>query len=258
MRLALYQNDASLADPAARFLALERIARDLSGRADLLLASELLLSGYAIAREQHHARAEPIPGPATERLAALARSTGMAIVCGLPERDGDTIYNTAVAVSSAGGMLARHRKLHLPPGFETGTFQRGNALTLFELMGMRIGLLICYDVEFPESVRALASRGADLAVVPTALARDWGRLTTTLVPTRAFENGLYLAYANHAGIEHDFVFAGQSCIIGPDGLDVARAGTGEEVLQVRLDPAAVAAARKRLPYLTDLRRDVLA
>lgn len=257
MRLALFQSDAAVEGAEARLTALEHTARGLAGKADLLVTAELYLSGYHIGRERHHLSAEPIPGPAAARLASLAEASGITIVCGLPERAGDDVYNTALVLSPAGRIIAKHRKLHLPPGFETGTFAKGDALTLFELAGIKIGVLICYDVEFPEAVRAMARRGADLVVVPTALSRQWVRLTTTLVPTRAFENGVFLAYANHAGEEGGLAYAGGSCILGPDGLDLARAGAGAEVITASLDGAAVGAARTRLPYLADLRRDVL-
>lgn len=258
MRVAVYQNNAAMDGVDRRLAQLEDVAGKLAGETDLLVTSELFAGGYHIGTERHRVVAEPIPGPVTERIAAIAKAAQLAIVCGLAERAGSEVYNAAIVADASGRIIARHRKLHLPPGFETSTFARGDVLTLFELGGFKIGVLVCYDVEFPESVRALAIRGAELVVVPTALSRQWERLTRTLVPTRAFENGVFIVYANHAGEEHGLTYAGGSCIIGPDGLDLARAGAGEEVISATLDTAAVAAARARLPYLGDLRRDVLA
>jgi len=123
---------------------------------------------------------------------------------------------------------------------------------VFDVAGFRCGILICYDAEFPEAVRALAQAGAELVIAPTALTKQWGVVAERVMPARAFENGVWLIYANHAGEENGTHYLGHSCIISPDGKDAARAGTGEQVITAKLDVESVAAAQKRIPYLKDV------
>lgn len=122
-----------------------------------------------------------------------------------------------------------------------------------ELDGVRLGLLTCYDVEFPENVRAHALAGTDLLLVPTALMHPFSFVAESLVPVRAFESQLYLAYVNRTGPEGAFDFTGLSCLAGPDGTVRARAGRGEELVTADVDPALLAASRAANPYLRDRR-----
>ncbi|MBL6932085.1 MAG: hydrolase, partial [Rhodospirillales bacterium] len=105
------------------------------------------------------------------------------------------------------------------------------------------------DVEFPEFVREAALAGAEIILAPTALRSRWGFVANKMIPTRAFENGVFLLYANHAGREGTSEYLGESVIVGPDGAELARAGSGEEVLGARLVSANIERARKTLPYL---------
>jgi predicted amidohydrolase len=115
-------------------------------------------------------------------------------------------------------------------------------------------VLICYDIEFPEPARRLALAGADLVAVPTSLMAPYDVVARTLVPARAAENQLFVAYANRVGREGDLSYVGQSCVCGPDGGDVARAGRDEEALLVAdLDLDAIARAREDHSYLGERR-----
>ncbi len=101
-------------------------------------------------------------------------------------------------------------------------------------------------------MRALAQSGAELVIVPTALTKEWGVVAEKVMPARAFENGVWLIYANHAGSENGTHYLGHSCIVAPNGKDAARAGAGEQVITAKLDVESVAAAQKRIPYLKDV------
>jgi 5-aminopentanamidase len=127
---------------------------------------------------------------------------------------------------------------------------------LVQLDGIRVGLLICYDVEFPESVRLLALAGADLIAVPTALMDPFGAVARILVPARAVENQVFLAYANRTGREGDLDYCGLSCVVGPDGAELTRAGRGEQLLLADLDLARLSASRLANPYLADRRPEL--
>ena len=249
MRVAIYQCDLAGAGPQERLERLGGVASE--NRADLLLCPELFMSGYGIGDEIPRL-AEPANGTFAQSVAQIARSTGTAIAYGFPEAAGGTIYNAAQCIDAAGATLAIHRKTVLPPGVEADHFAPGNGLTLFALGGITFGLLICYEAEFPEAVRACAAAGAQAVLVPTALGRGWPVVAHQVVPARAFENGVYVLYANHAGHENGTDYLGASCIIGPDGADIARASDGDEVIAAQLDPVRVSAAQERLPYLADL------
>ena len=251
MRAAIYQSALAGLTPAER---IDRLAAAIGGAdADLILAPELFLSGYAVG-DALRKNAEPADGPSASRIANLARSHRKAVVYGFPEREGTEVYNAALVIGPDGAALAHHRKLAIPPGFELDYFTPGSGLTLFAFGGLKFGLLICYDSEFPEAVRATAEAGAEAILVPTALGAQWSVVAEKVIPARAFENGIYMLYANHAGREGDVTFLGSSCIVGPDGRDLARAGAEEAIIASDLDGAAVERAQNRLPYFRDLRQ----
>lgn len=224
---------------------------------DLVVCPELFMSGYDVG-DALAGLAETADGAFAQRVAALARMSGTAIVYGYPERDGEDLYNAAACMDSSGRLIANHRKLVLPPGFETRYFVPGDGLTLFDLGSVRCAILICYDAEYPEAVRAAAQAGAQLVLVPTALADVWPTVAFQMMPTRAFENGVWLFYANHSGVEGETRFLGASCIVAPDGQDAARAGPAETLISADVDVAQVSAAQNRLPYLPGARflRDI--
>lgn len=249
MRAAIYQSALAGLTPAERAERLAKVAARTD--ADLILCPELFLTGYAVGDALGH-HAEPPDGPSARRIAEIARQQRKAIVYGFPERENGAIFNAALAFGPDGSLLAHHRKLAIPPGFELDYFVPGSGLTLFTLGGLKLGLLICYDAEFPEAARATAQAGAQAILVPTALGAQWPVVAEKVIPARAFENGVYMLYANHAGTEGSVTFLGSSCIVGPDGRDQARAATEETTIAAKLDGNAVALAQSRLPYFRDL------
>ena len=218
---------------------------------DLVVCPELFMSGYDVG-DALIELAEPSDGGFATAIKALARSKSTAIVYGYPERSECGIYNSALCIDHNGELLANYRKLLLPPGFEPQYFKPGQGLVLFDLKGIRCALLVCYDVEYPESVRAATEAGAKLIIVPTALGLNWGIVSEKLLPTRAFENGVWIIYANHAGKENSSTYFGGSCIIRPNGQDAARAGSKETLISAVLDMETLANARERLPYLKEV------
>ena len=219
---------------------------------ELLVCPELFMSGYNVG-DKVAARAEAMDGPFARGAADLARRHGVALLYGYPEQAGERRYNSALCIGPDGTRLANHRKLALPSDYEKSLFEPHAGVTVFDLLGWRIGVLVCYDIEFPEAARATAQAGAELLVAPTALASQWDVVARKLIPARAFENGICLAYANHAGNEGDIHYLGESRIVGPDGRELAVAPAGEAVIRARLQKSAVAACRSRLPYLRDCR-----
>ncbi|CAL9629753.1 (R)-stereoselective amidase [Streptomyces sp. enrichment culture] len=257
MRTALLQSSGHPGSVAENLGVLDEAAgRAAAAGAGLLVAPELFLTGYAIGDEVARL-AEPADGDAADAIARTATRHGLAVAYGYPERDGDRVFNSAQLISADGTRLAGYRKTHLFGRYEREHFSPGDRpVVQAELDGLTVGLMICYDVEFPENVRAHALAGTDLLLVPTAQMHPFQFVAESVVPVRAFENQMYVAYVNRAGAEGEFDFVGLSVLAGPDGIARARAGRAEELVLADADPALLAASRAANPYLTD-RRPVL-
>jgi len=253
MKIALYQGAGKPADVNGNLAIIEHQAGSAAEQgADLIVFPELFTSGYNLGQTVQKL-AQPADGPVCERAAEIARKANIAMLYGYPEKLDKAVYNSALLADRNGNTRANCRKTHLFGSYEKRFFQPGDALVIAELEGLNIGILICYDVEFPEAVRALTGAGADLIAVPTALMKDYCRIGEKVVPTRAYESQLYLAYVNRCGSEGDLAYCGRSCLVGPDGRDILRAGVSEELLIGDIDKHAIAAERETNPVLKDLR-----
>lgn len=252
LRAAIYQYECRDESPAERLQRLDRMLGASQGRLDLVICPELFLSGYNVAGKIRQL-AETQGGPFAQAAAALAKKHGTAVIYGYPEEAGAAIYNAATCIDRDGRTIAHHRKLRLPNAYEKSHFATGDAYTLFELNGWIIAILVCYDVEFPEAVRACAARGAQLVVAPTALKKEWAFVARSMIPTRAFENRFFVAYANYCGREGTFEYLGESCFAGPNGRVIA-GGSMEALVTAELSLADIATARQALTYLEDCKR----
>lgn len=221
---------------------------------DLVVCPELFSTGYGLDPAEIRAVAEAVDGPYLQAVAEIARRRGVAIHVGFAERHCDAYYNASVTVDAAGAVLAHYRKRLLPPGYEASVFTSGNGGAGFDLGGLLVQSLVCYEVEFPECVRAAAMGGAAVLLVPTALRDIWPFVAEKMVPVRAFENGVYIVYANYAGSDGTFDYLGGSRIVAPDGSLLAEAGAEEALIRARLDRARIDSARTTLPYLADVDR----
>ncbi|HUF56607.1 MAG TPA: nitrilase-related carbon-nitrogen hydrolase [Thermohalobaculum sp.] len=239
LRLALWQPEARDETPAERLARLDAAMAALDGGADLVLTPELFLTGYNAGAA---AAAERPYGPSARAAAAIARRHRTALVLGYPERADDGVAISALCLGPGGETLADYAKRRLMSDDERAAFRPGSVPGLIEVAGWRVGLLICWEVVVPEDVRALARAGAGAVVVPTALRRQRAVVARAVVPARAFENGVAVALANHAGREGDWDYLGESVVCGPDGRDLARGGAGEEMVLAAVDPGAPAAA----------------
>jgi len=253
LQVAVLQSEGVSGAPEANLAILEHTCGECARAGDrLLVTPELFLSGYFIGDAVGRLACSR-DGDTMARVAAMARRHGIALCVGYPERDGDAVYNAVVLLGPDGGVLGHYRKHRLSGDFELGAFRRGAGNDLMaELDGMSVGVLICYDMEFPENVRRLAQAGMKLLLNPTALAQEFAIVSEKMVPTRAFENGIFIAYADRCGAEAGKRYAGGSCIVAPDGGDLARSRGGEGVIRALLEPSRYAHLEQRLPYLRDL------
>jgi len=220
---------------------------------DLLLLPEVWTTGYMDGASIAQGR-DRADSPRLARIAALARKHGIALAFGYPEDSAHKCYNTACMIDRTGQAILTYRKVNLWGDYERGLFTPGDQPSaIAELHGWRIGFSICYDTEYPETLRDLAMRGADLVLAPAAVGREFALVGEAIIRVRAAENGVWLAFANRSGEERGYRFDGQSAIVAPDGTVRARANEDEALLVATLDPAAIATARAHNPYLHDMR-----
>ncbi len=216
LRTALLQSSGRPGSVEANLKVLDEAAgRAAAAGAGLLVCPEMFLTGYAIGADVHRL-AEPADGESADAVADIAVRHGHAVHYGYPERDGERVYNSAQLIGPDGARLANYRKTHLFGCFEQEWFTPGDdTVVQAELGGLTVGLMICYDVEFPENVRAHALAGTDLLLVPTAQMHPFQFVAESVVPVRAFENQMYVAYVNRTGPEGEFEFVGLSCRPAP-------------------------------------------
>lgn len=258
MRLALYQmtsDDRSVADNTA--LLDQACAGAKSNKADLIIFPEMALTGYNIGAERIRKLAQPRDGAMIKDLRDMARRHDIALVCGFPELDGVRVFNAAAFIDGQGTVLAICRKAHLFGQIDRAAFSAADALCPVVRFGdWSLGLAICYDVEFPELVRAQTLAGADAVLVPTANMLPYTGVCTRVVPARAEENEIFIAYANRVGREGQFDYCGLSCVVGPDGLDLARAADVEDMIFADLSKDHQLRVRKSLSHIRDRRSDL--
>lgn len=224
---ALYQGTARPGDAAYNLSVIERASAAVAAAgARLLVLPELFLSGYRL-DEGMKASAQPLEGGSVAALRRIAAAHGVALIVGLPEQEGDLLFNTAIAIDASGQLAGAYRKMHLFGPDEARWFTPGTEPCVVEIDGLRIGLAICYDIEFPEMARALVQAGAQMICVPTANMHPYVSVPTTLVRARTLENGVPVIYANLCGSCGPLAFTGDSCIVAYDGIDRARAGTAD-------------------------------
>ena len=261
MKLALWQTAGHPADVAANLAALQSTAQAAAtAGAALLLCPECWLCGYNIGAAVA-SLAETFDGASAQRIADIARRSHIAIAYGYAERDlgSGNVYNSVQVIGADGAALAHYRKTHLFGADERAAYRPGNQFEApFSFGAFRIGLLICYDVEYPEAVRSLALMGADVILIPTALTDEYAAVTDFLVPARSIESQVYLAYCNHAGVENGMRYLGGSRLTGMDGKALAAAGSGEALIIGEISKHDQDAAAGIYPYRCDRRPELYA
>lgn len=257
MRVALYQCPPLPLDPAANLQRLHQLAMEAKG-ADLLVLPEMFMTGYNIGAEAVSTLAEVYNGEWAQQIGRIAKTAGLAIVYGYPERTADgQIYNAVQLIDSHGERRCNYRKTHLFGDLDRSMFSAGgDEVPVVELNGWKLGFLICYDLEFPENARRLALAGAELILVPTANMIPFDFVADVTVRSRAFENQCYVAYANYCGHEGDIHYCGQSSIAAPDGSRIAQAGLDEALIVGELDRQLMVDSRMANHYLSDRRPEL--
>lgn len=224
------ERTASAAESVDQFIRLAD--QRLDGRVDLILFPEgITVVGTG---KSYVEVAETVPGPTTEKLGGLARRRKAWVAAGIYERDGRVVYNTAVLLDREGRVAGKYRKVYLPREEIERGLTPGSAYPVFETDFGRVGMMICYDVFFPDPARALAAQGADVILLPI-----WGG-DETLAAARAIENKVFLVAS---GYDHP------TYIMDPDGKRVAQAPQRGEAAAAEIDLSR----RYTDPWLGDMR-----
>lgn len=219
-----------------RRLALRKIEEAVDSGARLIALPECAISGYAIDDPAEARRlAEPDDGPSVAAVAQICARSGVSVAFGLLERDGQRLYNSAVLVGPD-GLVGKHRKSHIVRVAADAHVECGDAIEVFETAGMKLGMMICYEVRFPEIARVMALNGAQVVVVVANWPVGAEVNPEIMSPARAAENNVHVLAANRCGTEGTLSFIGKSAIHLPNGERIARAGTEEEMLFAEITP----------------------
>jgi len=233
-RVAAWQCRPGPLDVEGNLRRLDQIcATAATARVEVLVTPEMFISGYGLTPDQVSRLAEDAGGPTEAAVAQIARRHRLGLVYGHPSRaPAGGVYNTATMVGPDGVVRGRHRKVHLFGDVDRSLFAANpEPPAAFDFDGTRVGLLICYDVEFPEAVRHLVVDGARAVLVPTANMTGYEEVQQILVRARACENGCGIGYANYCGADDLFEYNGLSVICGPRGEVLAQASAeGEELI----------------------------
>ncbi|GGL16472.1 carbon-nitrogen hydrolase family protein [Nocardia jinanensis] len=249
VRVSVAQIPSLRGDIEANVAAVAQAILDAGRSGDTLIVfPECGLSGYMFTdRDQVLAASVPVSDPRLAPIFEAAARAGVHAVVGLLEADGERVYNTALLVGP-GGIAGRYRKQHLPELGADNFVDPGNGEEprVIDIGPIRVGLMICFDLRFPESARALALAGADVVAMPTNWPLASHFLADHMTRVRAVENLLYLAVADRADAEAGTRFLGRSQIIDPGGDVLVDAGDTPGVVTAEIDPAR--ARIKRLEF----------
>ncbi len=283
--------DHATPDREANLARAEALVRQAADRgAQIICLKEMCATSYFCTRQDadRFGLAEPVPGPTTDRMQALARELAVVLVVPLFERQAPGVYrNSAAVIDADGTLMGVYRKMHIPddPLFNEkyyftpgdGPVAGGAPLTqehggfrVWKTRYATIGVLICWDQWYPEAARITSLMGAEVLFYPTAIGwhpaekAEWGAAQVdawrTAQRAHAIANGVYVASPNRIGHEDEpgtdgLTFFGQSFIADPFGRYLQQADEAEAVLVARCDPALIETVRRNWPFLRDRRVD---
>ncbi len=259
MRLALISARPTIANKTKNIQTIEKYIKKT--HADLYIFGEYFLSGDRC-KDEYRDLAEPLDGPSIRQLKKIAKTNKCHLIFGMPTKDNTVeglVYNTAVLIQPDGTVKA-YRKWVLPnagPFEEKIFFDQGEDLPVFHTSLGNIGLLICYDLNFPEIAKALTLQGADILICISASPTTTQRYFETLLPARALENTVFMAYVNLAGNQEDLIYWGGSQVYDPLGNLLVKAPyLKESIITCEVNLNLLESARARRPVLRDIRPEI--
>jgi len=262
LRLALIQMDIRVGFPEHNFARLTKLLEEAAGanpKPDVILVPEMWNTGYAL--DRIHELADPAGARTKEFVSEFSRRYGVNVIAGsiaeLREgREGrpDGVTNTVYGFDREGNEIAEYSKIHLFKLMDEHLhLEAGERPGRFELESVPAGVMICYDIRFPELARRLALDGAKVLFVPAEWPHPRLHHWRTLLQARAIENQMYVVACNRCGVSGETHFFGHSMIVDPWGEIVAEAGEEETILTAEIDLALTDEVRGRIPVFADRR-----
>jgi len=259
LKLEVAQLNHRRFDTQGNMRIMEETLKDSSS--DLVVFPEMFLTGYTLGKDVYDLAVSPGSG-AFDGLIEVAKETGRSILFGFPERGSPVrgqVFNSAVLLGP-GGVMGCYRKMHLVdfgPFEEYAYFTPGKGPFMFQLKGIRIGVIICYDIFFPELTKYYAMKGADAVICLSASPSLTREYFEAVMRARAIENTVYFVYSNLVGPDGRMDFWGGAAIIGPKGEAIAKGPYHEEgSIKAVIGPGELERARRMRPTLRDTRKDL--
>lgn len=257
VKIALGQNDCELGNLSANLEKIERYIKEAAAKgANIICFPELGTTGYRqdLLGDKLWELAEPIQGPTTSRIGALAKKLGIYVILPMIEKGTmpGIVHNSVVLIDKSGLVQGVYRKNHAY-STEGHYFTAGNSYPVFETEFGKIGIMICYDMGFPETARILTLQGAEIIFVPSAWCQEDEDIWDINIPCRALENRVFLAAVNRVGQEgEELVMHGKSKIVDTRGKTLVEAARfHEDLIFATVDLDDLAAVRHQIPYLKD-------
>ena len=258
MKLSCVQMNMAFARPEENFRRAEALVRQAAGgKPDVIILPETWNTGF-FPREDLASLCDRDCAQTRMVFGALAKELGVNLVAGsVANARGGRVYNTACVFDRNGELLCAYDKTHLfTPMGEQDFFTPGDHLCRFELDGVPCGILICYDIRFPELTRTMALEGMDLLFVVSQWPAVRDAHLRTLTTARAIENQMFLACCNSCGMAYDTVYGGNSAILDPLGETITSAGAEEMILTADCDFSQIEAIRRSIPVFHDRRPEL--
>jgi 5-aminopentanamidase len=253
-KILLAQAKPKLLDKKSNLEKMERFMQNAQKQGvDLVLFPELFLTGY-FTREHTNEMAEELDGPSIQKIREMAKKYNLFVVFGFPEKKEGRLFNSACFIDCHGEILGTYQKVHLWDE-ESKYFEPGTSFNVWETSIGKIGIMICYDTEFPESARTLALKGAEIILAPTANMSPFEHVQQLFIQTRAAENQIFVATTNQIGLEESTLFFGESAAADPYGQLLAKGGDQEQGIVIDIDLGLVRQAREFPFYLKDRHPD---
>ncbi|OPA72873.1 carbon-nitrogen hydrolase [Paenibacillus selenitireducens] len=254
--VSLIQMDVTIGQPEKNYIRVEQLLHEAiqaATKPDLIILPEMWNTGYAL--EQIHALADEQGERTKSLLSAFSQTNQVNIIGGsIAERRGDQIYNTMYAFDRTGTVVAEYSKIHLFRLMDEEKYlTEGDRIGSLNIDGTQAGMMICYDIRFPELARKLALSGAKILFVPAEWPHPRLHHWRTLLTARAIENQMYVVACNRVGTSGTTAFFGHSMVIDPWGEIVSEGAEDEAILTASIDLALVSEVRGRIPVFEDRR-----
>ena len=266
MRIALIQQTASEDNESNIVKGLKNIDKAAEMGAELAVFAELAFTRFYPqyrANKNLSELAEPVPGPTTKRFMNKAKEHNMVIVINLFEIEKGHTYDSSPVIDSDGSLLGTTRMVHIADYecfYEKSYYEEGNhGAQVYNTAVGKVGVAICYDRHYPEFMRALGIKGAEVVVIPQAgTIGEWpDGLYEAELQVASFHNGYFCALANRVGKEDQMEFAGESVITNPEGRVIAQSPSGiDDILIHNLDLSEVEKSNARTMFFRDRRPDI--